>query len=158
MPESKSGAFTNLATPLHRWPAEAATTETSILCPCCQRMLRQILACLDLPGARSAAKIHCMRGICANTALPEPVILPCNPRATEPIEGLLHRGAQCLRDALQVVATKVVVCLQQSLKIVALSESRFKAGDAKNFWSRCLPPALTTANAHWAVRWRLSRG
>ena len=76
-------------------------------------MLRQILACLDLPGARSAAEIHCMWHLCKH----------CTSRARhstmqsaclEPTKGLLHVGAQCLRDALQVITTKVVVCCSKA--------------------------------------------
>ena len=98
MPESKSGALTNLATPLHRTvavdrqplgPVTSAThlsivarkhfLEPGFYQPArgCDSRLPHCLICQS-PGASESVISF---GICAKTALPEPVIRPCKPCA-----------------------------------------------------------------------------
>ena len=98
MPESKSGALTNLATPLHRtvavdrqpWVPVSSATHLSIVArkhfheprfyqPArgCTSRLPHCLICQS-PGASESVISF---GICAKTALPEPVIRPCKPCA-----------------------------------------------------------------------------
>ena len=98
MPESKSGALTNLATPLHRTvavdrqplgPVTSAThlsivarkhfLEPGFYQPArgCASRLPHCLICQS-PGASESVISF---GVCAKTALPEPVIRPCKPCA-----------------------------------------------------------------------------
>ena len=70
MPESKSGALTNLATPLHRSTAETATNPLivhlathamAVILPTGQRMRLQVAALADLPVAGGDCEFHLVR-------------------------------------------------------------------------------------------------
>jgi hypothetical protein len=77
----------------------------------------QIAADPDLPALPGRLQPGLVR-ICANTALPEPVIRPAT-LAVQPLQGLRHRGAKPLGNRLQVVVAKPKyhTGLQQSLKL-----------------------------------------
>ena len=58
MPESKSGAFTNLATPLHRTSVFTDQPLTVAGSPPLQGMSSQSAACSDPPGIRHAPEVN----------------------------------------------------------------------------------------------------